>query len=180
MLEDLGIWMVDSAPTPEAVRAHRDEAQREREATRIRREGETETPESRLLAARVPLAEPELVLRIAAEGGGLTLIRQRIDGGWRFRRTTSDQSLWTTGEAPSPLTRTSPWVATWDAAVQLLDRYPWVSLAPLVVHREYRAAVLQAVRERLSAPRRSISERAMQQWESACAPEADGTFSPGA
>jgi hypothetical protein len=92
----------------------------------------------------------EVVARIGADGGNLTLIGQKIEGTWRFRLQTNDCSAGFLDEddaAGLPTGATaSPWVSTWADAVALLDRYPWAELYPLTVHPEFREQVWKEVK----------------------------------
>lgn len=102
------------------------------------------------LRAEAPLTtRSEIVLRIAAEGGGITLIGIRKDGGWTFRRNVRD---WTPELLDEDwLAHESRPVATWEEALDLLDQYPWHVLSPMVVHPVFRKAVLDAIEVRYDA-----------------------------
>jgi hypothetical protein len=95
----------------------------------------------------------EVIARIGAEGGDLTLIGQKTEGAWRFRLQTHDCSAALLDEddaAGLPTGATpSPWVNTWADAVALLDRYPWAELFPLAVHPEFREQVWTEVKRRI-------------------------------
>ena len=97
----------------------------------------------------------EVIARIGAEGGELTLIGQRTEEAWRFRLETDDCSAEFLDEddaagLPSGVTA-SPWVNTWADAVALLDRYPWAELYPLAVHPEFHERVWEEVERRIDS-----------------------------
>jgi hypothetical protein len=95
----------------------------------------------------------EVIARIGAEGGHLTLIGQKTEGGWRFRLQTNDCSAEFLDEDDAAGLSTgptaSPWVNTWADAVALLDRYPWAELYPLAVHPLFREQVWEEVKRRI-------------------------------
>jgi hypothetical protein len=69
------------------------------------------------------------------------------------------------GDADTSLRSESDWVHGWDAALQLLDRYPWAMLHPLEVHPAFRDLVRAAVEMRLSKAAPSWhAERVKEQW----------------
>ena len=90
---------------------------------------------------------------------------------WQFARITVDQSEdllgEADGEAPGPPALTSPeWVASWEEALRLLDRYPWARLHPVAVHPEFVERVRVAVEERLAGePQHRSVERERGKWE---------------
>ena len=86
------------------------------------------------------------IVKIGAEGGSITLEGRRDAAhGWQFRLATNERAMWDMlGEKPSPQEE-GPWVSSWKEALTLLERYPWPRLHPLVVHPEFREAVLTAI-----------------------------------
>jgi hypothetical protein len=95
----------------------------------------------------------EVIARISAGGGDLTLIGQKSEAVWRFRLEAKDCSAGFLDEddaAGLPTGATaSPWVDTWADAVALLDRYPWAELYPRAVHPEFREQVWKEVKCRI-------------------------------
>src|SRR6266581_3169696 len=69
----------------------------------------------------------EVILQLGAEGGSVTLYGMETERGWLFY----------------------PVVNSWEAAVALLDRYPWQRLCPLMIHPEFSERVRSAARDRL-------------------------------
>ncbi|HEV2713702.1 MAG TPA: hypothetical protein VGU64_00470 [Terriglobales bacterium] len=51
-------------------------------------------------------------------------------------------------EGPA-ISRESDWVDSWEAALKILDKYPWHRLYPIIVHPDFAQAIWQAVKKRL-------------------------------
>ena len=103
-----------------------------------------------VLDAEAPTAaHSEIILRIAAEGGGITLVGIRKEGGWLFRRDVRD---WTPELLDEDwLAHESRPVDSWEAALDLLDQYPWHVLSPITIHPAFRKAVFDAIEVRYDA-----------------------------
>ena len=111
------------------------------------------------------MATNEIILHVAAEGGGITLYGLRNGMGWLFSREVIDQT---------PELLDEPWiqhesevVSTWQDALELLDKYPWYCLCPPVVHPKFRQALYAAVISRDKAKVRGASRR-MSDWKHLC------------
>ena len=89
----------------------------------------------------------EVMLQLGAEGGSVTLYGMETERGWLFYRDVSDWSPELIGE--ERIQHKSPVVNSWEAAVALLDRYPWQRLCPLMIHPEFSERVRSAARDRL-------------------------------
>ena len=95
----------------------------------------------------------EIVLEVGAEGGSITLLRERrADENWQFQMKTDETALY---DALSEEDRNgmdfvaqTGYVHSFNEALALLDRYQWFSLCPLKVHPELLDAVLLKVRKR--------------------------------
>jgi hypothetical protein len=111
------------------------------------------------------MQQNEVILRAAAEGGGITLYGVRTDGGWLFSREVIDQTS-TLLDEPGIEHRTNV-VTTWEEALSLLDRYQWQRFAAIEVHPEFRDLVFEAVLLR-SGDGRGLSEWCMERWEEYC------------
>lgn len=109
----------------------------------------------------------EVVLKVGAEGGDVTLVgRQALNGAWQFARATEDQTEFLLGDADAIWCSESAWVDGWEAALTLMDRYPWAMLYPLTVHPEFVDRVRVAIEERLSKREPSPhAEHARDKWE---------------
>jgi hypothetical protein len=88
-----------------------------------------------------------IVLQLGAEGGSMTLYGMETERGWLFSRNVSDWTPELVGE--ERVQHKSPVVDSWDAAVALLDQYPWQRLSPLMVHPEFSERIRSAARDRL-------------------------------
>ncbi|MDP3151462.1 MAG: hypothetical protein Q8N23_02250 [Archangium sp.] len=114
------------------------------------------------------MSETELVLEIGAEGGGLKVFRRKRGKAWEFSGQLRDQTPTFLNEddgAGPEIQRDFDWVATLDAALVQLDRYPWAQLYPIAIHPTFRLEVLAAVRQRLKG--RQDDERGLRRWENA-------------
>lgn len=86
----------------------------------------------------------ETILELGAEGGSATLHRRRAAGGhWQFRVTTNEAALWDLLGEEAPPPEKLPWVSSWEDALARFDGWP--RLYPLVVHPEFKDAILAAV-----------------------------------
>jgi hypothetical protein len=97
----------------------------------------------------------ETVLQVGAEGGSITLLRERKAGGdWQFRMATNELATYDMLSEEDlvglgPAVRETGYVHSFREALGLLDDGPrWFGLYPIEVHPEYLDAVLRAVRER--------------------------------
>jgi hypothetical protein len=100
--------------------------------------------------SEMALLTTSVILRIGAEGGGISLIGgQEATGYWHFSVRSVDQTpTFLAGEdADEEIVRASDWVSGWEAALELLDRRCsyWTRLYPLDVHAQFQDAVLAAV-----------------------------------
>ncbi len=124
----------------------------------------------------------ETVVKVGAEGGSLTLTRARSrEGEWQFFVTTDEGTLLDLlsdedrGNFGDGLSELGP-VATWEEALILLDRHPWVELYPLVVHEEFQTAVWAAVVERGNGPKTFAGAWPIStdRWRRLCFPQEEG------
>ncbi len=93
--------------------------------------------------------EYELILDMAAEGGGVDLYgKSDGQGNWTF---WSDMNDWTpTLLDEDAISRTTSMVTSWDAAIAVLDsNFPyWVNLYPCYVHPDFRKPMLELIERR--------------------------------
>lgn len=116
-----------------------------------------------------PIGPVIVVLRVGAEGGEITLIAQEFATGWRYRRTTLDQTNLWLNEVGSETRHQSEWVYEWDDALGALDTYPWAHFRPLAVHPKFAERVLEAARERLTEDNSSLSPgQRFADWSALC------------
>jgi hypothetical protein len=102
--------------------------------------------------------EREVIVEVGAEGGSIALCGVRGEAGWSYSLYVNHRLL-----DEEPIQKETDQVETWDAAIALLDRYPWRQLSPLRVHPEFRSKILSAVGGD-SAPHR----RRLKNWEAVC------------
>src|SRR5262249_41906371 len=101
---------------------------------------------------RMVRKEGEVILKLGAEGGSLTLYGFRIKEGWSFTLGTYDCTPVLIDEGP-PMHRKSGVVDRWDAALKLLDQNPsWPKLHPISIHPDFKTKVWVAVQKRLQPP----------------------------
>jgi hypothetical protein len=106
----------------------------------------------------------EVVVEVGAEGGSIALIGTRRDRGWTFSRSVNDWTPELIDE--EPIFHKSAEVDSWEAALRLLDKYPWETLYPLKVHPEFRARIWIAVQERLAGNNENILK--LERWRNLC------------
>src|SRR6266851_9124039 len=105
----------------------------------------------------------QVILQLGAEGGSVTLYGIETERGWLFY--VSDWSPELIGE--ERIQHKSPVVNSWEAAVALLDQYPWQRLSPLMVRPEFSERIWSAVRERLEKDQ--ASGLYLDRWRNICA-----------
>lgn len=96
----------------------------------------------------------ELILELAAEGGGLNVFGTRgSDESWSFWCDLNDSTP--TLEGDPAINRASDLVYSWDAAIASLDNIcnHWMKLYPCYVHPEFRKPLLELVERRLIVSR---------------------------
>jgi exonuclease III len=119
-----------------------------------------------------PAQRSEVIVEVLAEGGSITLYGARSPNGWVFSRDVMDQT---------PELLDEPWIEhsstrvdSWEAALELLDDYPWHRLSPYKVHKEFRKAVLDEVEKRYAAAA-SPPYSTLPKWRALCnSPDGDG------
>jgi hypothetical protein len=92
--------------------------------------------------------ESEVIIEVGAEGGSVTLYGIRTDRGWLFSREVIDSGYVFIDEGPTVQHKTAV-VDTWEAALALLDQYPWATLYPISIHPDFMQIILVAMQERL-------------------------------
>jgi hypothetical protein len=157
MISDMGIPVVDERPTAELAA---------KQASPVR-----PAPKSVVSAATVgqPIGPLIVALNVGAEGGGITLIAQELETGWRYRYTMLDQTDRWLDEGGSEIRGQSAWVYEWSDALAALDKYPWTLLRPLTIHPQFADRVLQAARERLTRANSSMrAQGRLSDWSALC------------
>jgi len=107
----------------------------------------------------------EVILEVGAEGGSVTLYGVRTENGRLFSRELIDQTALLLDEPE--IQHTSQLVDSWDAALGLMDRYPWHKLFPVKVHTEFKSAILDAVLARFSIEK-YVDHHRLRRWQEIC------------
>lgn len=111
----------------------------------------------------------EVILQIGGEGGSAALYGMRVNAGWLFSLDFIElDSALTSEQLP---VGGSNIAESWPDAISLLDRYPWHNLQPLMVHPEFRSAVLNELKtrcEKLNCGEPRYGEK----WTALCAQSA--------
>ncbi|GIM48014.1 hypothetical protein DNHGIG_35630 [Collibacillus ludicampi] len=115
----------------------------------------------------------EVIVGVAGEGGGISLLGIQTPDGWKYCRESNESTrfddLFDEGYASTnPLRNRSEIVNTWEEALKLLDRYPWAQLHPLKVHPEFQWKVWSEV---LRRTRDFARNNRLQEWFDVCFPE---------
>lgn len=112
----------------------------------------------------------EVIMEVLAEGGSRVLYGLHQTEGWFFSLDFIDSVspclLKDRENLPAKV------VASLSDALTLLDRYPWINLAPSMVHPEFRKEILNAVFAR-EAEARAMS-RYHDRWVEKCAEDEGG------
>jgi hypothetical protein len=90
--------------------------------------------------------EREVIIELGAEGGSLALYGFRTEPGWSFTMEVIDWTPELIDE--DPVQKKSGVVDPWEAALELLDQYPWPKLSLISVHPDFEQQVWVAVQER--------------------------------
>jgi hypothetical protein len=119
------------------------------------------------MVAAGPMNESEVIIELGAEGGSIALYGIRTQGGWLFSRKVIDWTPELIDE--EPMRRKSAIVDSWEAALELLDQYPWFKLYPTFIHPDFRQKVWSAVQERLHNNSETL-ELEFKRWHDFCSP----------
>jgi hypothetical protein len=114
------------------------------------------------------LSNEEVIVKIGAEGGDLTLYGARTGDGWSFSLNLYDCTplLLDEDEGGAAIQKRSSPTTSWKDAMTLLDKYPWARLYPLDVHPEFRRQIWSEVQERLH--RNGDDGDALDEWRRKC------------
>src|SRR3990172_4575580 len=89
------------------------------------------------------MEQSEIIFKVGAAGGSVTLYGVRANHGWLFSRQVIDQTPELIDEPA--IRHKSEVTVSWQAALELMDRYHWHRLSPREVHSEFRELVWAAV-----------------------------------
>src|SRR6266478_4551080 len=109
--------------------------------------------------------EFEVIIELGAEGGSLALHGIRTEQGWLFSRHLVDWTPELINEGR--IQGKSTCVDSWDAALCLLDQYPWYKLSPIVIHPDFKDRIWVAVQQRLHDDG-EISKSKLKRWYEFC------------
>jgi hypothetical protein len=104
----------------------------------------------------------EVIVEVGAEGGSIGLIGKRHGRGWTFSRLTDEYDF----DDEKPIFHKSAEVDSWEAALRLLDKYPWQTLFPCKVHPEFRTRIWPAVEKRLAGDDEKLLK--LERWRNLC------------
>lgn len=116
------------------------------------------------------MEQSEIVFKVGAAGGSVTLYGVRTNRGWLFSRKIIDQT---------PELIDKPWIQhksevtdSWQTALELMDRYHWHKLLPREVHSEFRELIWAAVVSRYELGT-GKDHQSLSEWESLCSKEVE-------
>jgi hypothetical protein len=115
-----------------------------------------------ILLGSATVNESEVIIQLGAEGGSITLFGFQTERGWSFWREVTDSTL-----DEERTQHKSAVVDTWEAALKLLDRYPWCRLSPIRIHPEFKQKIWVALQGRLHVAT-GISQRELERWRKLC------------
>jgi hypothetical protein len=117
------------------------------------------------------LNEPNVVIKIGAEGGSITVVaRASVGGVTEYSVRLRDQTLTflAEGEADNVIRRDTQWSDRWDDVIASLGRWPWPMLVPLQVHPDYADRVLLAVEQYRGRDGEPARPQSVDRWTEAC------------
>ncbi len=118
----------------------------------------------KLLALNNPKESREIIIRVGAAGGRLTIYGQRRSSEWEYIFEIQDNTPQLIDEPA--IHNVLKGGTTWRSALMSLDRYTWPLLNPLVVHPEFATRVWRARQRRLIGSARSDFNR--DRWLELC------------
>ena len=110
----------------------------------------------------------EFIVITGVEGGGVTLYGERTEHGWRFFGSFVDQTplMLADDEDQREIRRETGSTESWDEALKLLDQLGWLNLPAVMVHKEFRQKVWNAVQLRLGSDEKNA--RNLKRWRERC------------
>lgn len=115
------------------------------------------------------MSNRELIVIAGVEGGGVTLYGERTADGWRFFSDRVDQTPLMLNEPEEQREIRHPMRSadSWEGALQLLDSFGWMRLPGVMVHKEFRPRVWEAIQQRLTATD-DRTKRMLDRWKERC------------
>lgn len=83
--------------------------------------------------------KPDIILHLAAEGGGVTVLGMHVNGTWLLQLKTNDSTLSFIDES-DVMERAGEWVNTVDEALSGVP-WPWHVFWPRTVHHAFGKAI---------------------------------------
>jgi hypothetical protein len=119
--------------------------------------------------------QDEIIVCATIEAGMWELTgRKNPAGTWCFR-TVRDETAWLefndADRADFEPWQESDWVGSWEAALELFNRYPWHLFHALKVHPRFQREVWQAVQARFTTdgwPRTLHAHHSFHSWHRLC------------
>ena len=90
----------------------------------------------------------EIVLQVGAEGRTLTIVRYHVSGEkWQFAFIRDESTLadFLGEEDQEDLFEALDSIATFEGAIALMNKYPWLDLYPRVVYPEYANEMMEII-----------------------------------
>jgi hypothetical protein len=123
----------------------------------------------------VPPQQTEVILNVAGEGGGYTIMGEQHQGHWRFWRDASNSDAWMYDEdeappAPSREPVTEPTIcyfATLDEALERINS-GWPNLHPTLVHPSFSQDIWNRVVRYCRDNKGSRTRDLLQRWSALC------------
>ena len=106
------------------------------------------------------MPDKEVIVEIGAEGGSISLFGVRSPRGWLYSRSLGELIDEERSQHDSNV------VDSWEAALGLLDQYPWHMLYPLHVHPEFRRQIFAAVQKLFESS--DVPMGRMEKWRELC------------
>lgn len=116
------------------------------------------------------MEQNEIIFKVGAAGGSVSLYGVRTNHGWLFSRQAIDQTPELIDEPC--IHHKSGVVDSWPAALELMDKYPWHKLSPREVHSEFRELIWAAVVSRYGLGT-GRNHQGIPEWESLCSKEVE-------
>jgi len=89
----------------------------------------------------------DVILKVLAEGGSITLYGAGSEAGWVFSLASADLFLDETIAEQS--IQPGRVASSWEDALQLLDQYPWSGFSPDAAHSDFLDRIITAVQDRV-------------------------------
>jgi hypothetical protein len=108
----------------------------------------------------------EVILEVGTAGGGVTLVGTKTTIGWLFSRQTNEWIAESEDEGRTKSER----VDSWDAALALLNKYPWHRFYPVTVHPDFKQQIWAVVQKLWADERKDtpLRRKTFEAWRRRC------------